>query len=72
MTETHYAYYPVFSAIDRSEQDPAELAHEIDVLFKELGDRLTVRGAYSTAGFREDADSFSTWPSTSGSVEPTA
>jgi hydrogen peroxide-dependent heme synthase len=61
MTETHYAYYPVFSAIDRSEQDPAELAHEIDVLFKELGDRLTVRGAYSTAGFREDADLMMWW-----------
>ena len=61
MTETHYAYYPVFSAIDRPERDPAELAHEIDVLFKELGDRLTVRGAYSTAGFREDADLMMWW-----------
>ena len=61
MTETHYAYYPVFSSIERSDADPTELAHEVDVLFKELGDTLTVRGTYSTAGFREDADLMMWW-----------
>ena len=31
------------------------------MLFKELGDTLTVRGTYSTAGFREDADLMMWW-----------
>jgi chlorite dismutase len=61
MTETHYAYYPVFTSLERGDHDPAALAHEVEILFKELGDRLTVRGTYSTAGFREDADLMMWW-----------
>ena len=61
MTETRYAYYPVFSSLERGQQNPVELAHEVETLFKELDDTLTVRGIYSTAGFREDADLMMWW-----------
>jgi peroxiredoxin len=60
MTETSYASYPVFRAtpalreLDSSELDDA--AQEIENLFKEWGERVRVRGAYSTVGFRADAD----------------
>lgn len=56
-----YAYYPVFSAIERTDADPQELAHEIEILFKEWQERVHVRGVYSTAGFREDADLMMWW-----------
>src|SRR5438105_719382 len=61
MTETRYAFYPVFGSVEPGDQDPAELAHEVETLFKELDEKLTVRGTYSTAGFREDADLMMWW-----------
>jgi chlorite dismutase len=61
MTQTHYAYYPVFNCLETAEHDAGALAHEVEVLFKEFDDRLTVRGTYSTAGFREDADLMMWW-----------
>src|SRR2546423_3864019 len=56
-----YAYYPVFTTVERGEQDPVALAHEVEVLFKEWDERLQVRGVYSTTGFREDADLMMWW-----------
>jgi hydrogen peroxide-dependent heme synthase len=61
MTDTRYAYYPVFSSLETGGQDPVALAHEVETLFKELDEKLTVRGIYSTAGFREDADLLMWW-----------
>ena len=61
MTETRYAYYPVFGSLETDGRDPVSLAHEVETLFKELDDKLTVRGIYSTAGFREDADLMMWW-----------
>ncbi len=60
MSETLYAFYPVF----RMKQalhvaGPAELsveAHAAEALFAKWKDRVTVRGVYSTVGFRSDAD----------------
>ena len=55
--ETIYAYYPVFrrgptfvSAAGDLDQD----AYEVEILFKEWAERVTVRGSYSTAAFRPD------------------
>jgi hydrogen peroxide-dependent heme synthase len=56
-----YAYYPVFGSLERIDQDPESLGHEIEILFKEWADRVQVRGTYSTAGFREDADLMMWW-----------
>ncbi|MFN2543579.1 MAG: hydrogen peroxide-dependent heme synthase [Actinomycetota bacterium] len=56
-----YAYYPVFSCLERTGDDPASLAHEVEILFKEWEDRIHVRGTYSTAAFREDADLMMWW-----------
>jgi chlorite dismutase len=61
MTDTRYAYYPVFSSLETGGRDPVALAHEVETLFKELDEKLTVRGIYSTAGFREDADLLMWW-----------
>ncbi len=58
-----YAYYPVFVASDDVRdfgQDDA--AQEVENLFKEWGDRgVTIRGTYSTVGFRPDADLMAWW-----------
>ena len=56
-----YAYYPVFASIERGDDDPAPLAHELEIVFKEWQDRVHVRGTYSTATFREDADLMMWW-----------
>lgn len=60
MSDAVYAYYPVFR---RSPvlglQSPGfvdEQAEEIQSLFDKFADRVTVRGIYSTTGFRPDAD----------------
>jgi peroxiredoxin len=63
-----YAYYPVFSALEPTPEDPAALAHEIEILFKEWQDRVHVRGVYSTTGFREDADLMMWWVADSAEV----
>jgi len=60
MPDALYAYYPVFRApaelrrMDPGERDRA--AHEFELALKELGDAVTLRGAYSCAGLRPDAD----------------
>jgi peroxiredoxin len=62
MSETVYAFYPVFAALpelratfrDAEELDAA--AREVDDLVKRWEGRITVRGSYSTVGFRADAD----------------
>jgi len=65
MDEVTYSYYPVFRAgSDLAERPAADLdsmAHEADILLKEWSDRVTVRGAYSTVGFRPDADLMMWW-----------
>ena len=62
MTETVYALYPVFLAdpetrsVFSDPDDRARATREVEDLFKRLGDRVTLRGSYSTVGFRADAD----------------
>jgi chlorite dismutase len=56
MTETLYALYPCFKASRGfRELDVDDAAQEVENLFKGWTD-LTVRGVYSTAGFRADTD----------------
>lgn len=55
MSDTIYAYYPVFRSADVPaggglDQD----VYEAEILFKEWADRVTLRGAYSTVAFRPD------------------
>lgn len=60
-----YAYYPVFRASpdlrERSAGDVQGMAHEAEILLKEWSDRVSVRGTYSTVGFRPDADLMMWW-----------
>ena len=62
MTDTLYALYPVFRAdaeIRSAFADPEDRARatrEVEDLIKRLGDRVTLRGSYSTVGFRADTD----------------
>ena len=59
-SDATYAYYPVFRATPELRERPAreleEMAHEADILLKEASDGITLRGVYSTTGFRPDAD----------------
>ena len=65
MDELTYAYYPVFRRTadlrDRPTGDVDQIAHEAEILFKEWSERVTVRGIYSTVGFRADADLMMWW-----------
>jgi chlorite dismutase len=60
-----YAHYPVFRSTPElramPDADRTQACHDADVLLKEWEDRVTVRGAYSTAGFRADADLMMWW-----------
>jgi len=62
VTETTYALYPVFAGTrelrDRlaDAEDRARAAREIEDLYKSWDGTVAVRGTYSTAGFRADAD----------------
>lgn len=57
MSETVYAFYPVFKATTSfRELDVDDAAQEVENLFKEWADGVLVRGVYSTVGFRADAD----------------
>jgi peroxiredoxin len=57
MSETVYAFYPVFKATKSfRELDVDDSAQEVENLFKEWADGVLVRGVYSTVGFRADAD----------------
>jgi len=65
LDELTYAYYPVFRRTadlrDRPTGDVDQIAHEAEILFKEWSERVTVRGIYSTVGFRADADLMMWW-----------
>jgi peroxiredoxin len=65
MDDVKYAYYPVFKGTSdlgaRPASDLEQLVHEADILLKEWADRVTVRGTYSTVGFRTDADLMMWW-----------
>jgi peroxiredoxin len=65
MTAVTYAYYPVFQGTPELRERPGgdleQLAHDADILLKEWSDRVSVRGIYSTVGFRPDADLMMWW-----------
>jgi hydrogen peroxide-dependent heme synthase len=57
MSETVYAFYPVFKATSGFRTlDVDDAAQEAENLIKEWGETVTVRGVYSTVGFRADSD----------------
>jgi chlorite dismutase len=57
MTETVYALYPCFKATPAfRELDTDDAAQEVENLFKEWDRSVSVRGVYSTRGFRADTD----------------
>ena len=57
MSETIYALYPVFRAMPAYRDLVVDdAAQEIENLTKEWGETVSVRGVYSTVGFRADAD----------------
>jgi chlorite dismutase len=56
MSESLYAVYPVFAVDPDAGLDADDAAQELENLFKELSDEVSVRGVYSTVGFRPDAD----------------
>lgn len=60
--EATYVLYPVFRRTPAtSDVDLVEAAHEWEVLFKEHAETVRVRGTYSAAGFRPDADLLLWW-----------
>jgi peroxiredoxin len=63
--ELTYAYYPVFRGTkdlrQRSSGELDQIAHEAEILLKEWSGRVTVRGTYSTVGFRPDAELMMWW-----------
>jgi peroxiredoxin len=65
MDELTFAYYPVFTGSpdlrDEGSGRLDQLAHESEILFKEWADRVSVRGTYSTVGFRSDAELMMWW-----------
>ena len=56
--ELIFASYPVYrvTSTDPAGADPEVLTKQVEDLFAEWADRVTVRGVYSTAGFTADAD----------------
>ncbi len=60
MSDAIYALYPVFLATDEfrslDSDELAEVAQEVENLYKDWEGRVDVRGTYSTVGFRADAD----------------
>jgi hydrogen peroxide-dependent heme synthase len=56
MSDSLYAVYPVFAADPEIDLDPDDAAQEVENLFKDLSDVVSVRGVYSTVGLRPDAD----------------
>jgi chlorite dismutase len=62
MSETLYALYPVFVTAPEfrdaltDAEDRSRAAREIEDLFKSWEGTVTVRGTYSTVGFRADAE----------------
>jgi len=57
MSETVYALYPVFKARDAfRDLELDDASAEVEELFAGWEGRVTVRGVYSTVGFRADSD----------------
>jgi len=62
MNDTIYTLYPVFAGtrnlptVLADAKDRARVTAELEDLFKSWGNDVTVRGTYSTVGFRPDAD----------------
>ncbi len=71
MSDVTYAYYQVFRAApsgsggSETPTDTASIAHEVEILFKEWADRVSVRGVYSSVGFRPDSDLLMWWVASS-------
>jgi peroxiredoxin len=65
--ELTYAYYPAFRATPATGRGGVspEAVSEAELLFKEWGERVSVRGVYSTVGFRTDADLMMWWVASS-------
>jgi chlorite dismutase len=65
MSDVTYAFYPVFTGTpelqERSAREVEQMAHEAEILLKEWAERVTVRGTYSTVGFRPDAELMMWW-----------
>jgi chlorite dismutase len=65
MSDVTYAFYPVFTGTpelqDRPAREVEQMAHEAEILLKEWAERVTVRGTYSTVGFRPDAELMMWW-----------
>lgn len=65
MDELTYAYYPVFAGTselrDRPPGDVDHISHDAEILLKEWSERVTLRGTYSTVGFRPDAGLMMWW-----------
>ena len=61
MTETRFAYYPVFASLERGSVGPEANAFETERFFKDWADRVEVRGFYSTAGLDASADLLMWW-----------
>jgi chlorite dismutase len=60
--ELIFSGYPVFKAAPAPPGADLEVqAKEVQALFDEWADRVQVRGSYSTAGFRADADLMFWW-----------
>jgi hydrogen peroxide-dependent heme synthase len=58
--EVVYAYYPVFR-VREPDPDASWDSGEWEVLFKEVAERIEVRGVYACEGFRPDADLMMWW-----------
>jgi peroxiredoxin len=57
MTGTLYSLYPCYKASPGVREPPVDdAAQEVENLFKEWEGAVTVRGVYSTVGFRADTD----------------
>ena len=60
--ELIFSGYPVFKAMPGTPGTDLDVqAKEVQALFDEWADRVQVRGSYSTAGFRADADLMFWW-----------
>jgi peroxiredoxin len=64
-TEPVYAYFPVFRRTTAVARMPGaeieEAIYEWEVRFKELAERVKIRGFYTATGFRPDADLMMWW-----------
>lgn len=66
MTDVAYAYYPVFRRTDALNALAGSAffntqGRRLEELFEKFADRVTVRGVYSSTGFRPDADLMFWW-----------